>query len=52
MNASTILTEAMSLDQKLAAIDAALANATAVAQTTIGAAPVDPSVLLACDGCQ
>lgn len=52
MNANSILTEDMSLDEKLAAIDAAMANAVAVAQATVGAAPIDPSELTMCEGCQ
>lgn len=52
MNANSILTEDMSLDEKLAAIDAAMANAVAVAQVTPGAAPIDPADATMCIGCQ
>lgn len=51
MNAKTIINEEMSLDEKLAAIDLAMANAVAVAQTT-GSAPLDPADLTMCEGCQ
>lgn len=56
MNASTIISEEMSLDEKLAAIDAAMASAVADAQqkTSTGsmAAPLDPADLTMCLGCQ
>ncbi len=51
MNANTIISDDMTLDQKLAAIDAAMANMVAVAQQS-GAAPIDPSDALMCEGCQ
>lgn len=56
MNSNTILTEDMTLDEKLAAIDAAMAQATTQAQqnTSSGqiAAPQDPADLTMCLGCQ
>jgi hypothetical protein len=57
MNASTILKDDMSLDEKLAAIDAAMANAQAQANDDAAArglfaAPLDPSDLTMCEGCQ
>ncbi len=55
MNASTIISDEMSLDEKLAAIDAAMANAVASAQQTSTAgvvAPLDPADLTMCMGCQ
>lgn len=64
MNAQTIISDDMSLEEKLAAIDAAVADAMAASQAgnvgTVGAtttaavagAPVDPATLLMCDGCQ
>jgi len=56
MNANAIISEEMSLDQKLAAIDAAMANAVASAQQTssvaANAAPLDPADLTMCLGCQ
>lgn len=53
MNANAIISDDMSLDEKLAAIDAAMANAQAQAQTTNpGAAPIDPADLTMCEGCQ
>lgn len=52
MNANTIVNDTMTLDEKLAAIDAAMANAVAVAQATPGAAPIDPSDATMCIGCQ
>ncbi len=51
MNANAILSDEMSLDEKLAAIDAAMANMVAVAQQT-GAAPIDPADAFMCEGCQ
>ena len=59
MNASAIINEEMSLDEKLAAIDAAMAAAVANAQTqakddkTKGVkVAVDPADLTMCLGCQ
>ena len=58
MNASTIINDAMSLEEKLAAIDAAMANAQAMANEDAArsgfssAAPVDPADLMMCEGCQ
>jgi len=56
MNASAIISEEMTLDEKLAAIDAAMADAVANAQqtssTSASAAPVDPADLTMCLGCQ
>jgi len=57
MNASTIITDDMSLDQKLAAIDAAMANAQAQAKDDAAArglfaVQVDPADLTMCEGCQ
>jgi hypothetical protein len=55
MDARTIISDDMSLEEKLAAIDAAMATAVANAQqvTTNGvAAPVDPADLTMCMGCQ
>lgn len=55
VNANTIISEDMSLDEKLAAIDAMMASAVANAQqTTAGAvaAPLDPADLTMCLGCQ
>lgn len=57
MNASTILTDDMSLDEKLAAIDAAMAAAQAQANDEatkrgLFAAPLDPADLTMCEGCQ
>lgn len=51
MNANTIISDDMTLDEKLAAIDAAMANMVATAQKT-GAAPIDPAEALMCEGCQ
>jgi len=57
MNASKIITNEMTLEEKLAAIDAAMAAAQAQADedaksrgTT--AAPLDPADLTMCEGCQ
>jgi hypothetical protein len=57
MNASTIINDTMTLDEKLAAIDAAMAaaqvqaNEDAAARGTF-AAPLDPADLTMCEGCQ
>jgi hypothetical protein len=57
MNASTIINDNMTLEEKLEAIDQAMANAQAQADedaTSNGtsAAPLDPQDLLMCEGCQ
>lgn len=57
MNASTIISDDMTLEEKLAAIDAAMANAQAQANEEAAgrglfAAPLDPADLTMCDGCQ
>lgn len=58
MNASQIITEDMTLEEKLAAIDAAMANAQAQAQQAADDngtpldAPLDPADLTMCLGCQ
>ena len=57
MNASQIITDDMSLEEKLAAIDSAMAQAIVKAQddaTTSGIAyvPLDPADLTMCEGCQ
>jgi hypothetical protein len=57
MNASTLLTDDMSLDEKLAAIDAAMANAQAQSSDDAKSrgsfvAPLDPADLTMCLGCQ
>jgi len=57
MNASTIINDTMTLDEKLAAIDAAMANAQAMANDDaaargFAAAPLDPADLTMCDSCQ
>lgn len=57
MNASTIINDEMTLEEKLAAIDAAMTNAMEQAaedakQNGQIAAPIDPSTLTMCEGCQ
>ncbi|MGH7218454.1 MAG: hypothetical protein ACREGE_03390 [Candidatus Microsaccharimonas sp.] len=55
MNANAIISDEMTLDEKLAAIDAAMATAVVNAQQTSGtnvAAPLDPADLTMCLGCQ
>jgi hypothetical protein len=57
MNATTIINDDMTLEEKLAAIDQAMANAQAVAADQAAAngtnaAPLDPQDLLMCEGCQ
>ena len=49
---ATIITNEMTLDEKLAAIDAALATATLKVTDSLGLAPVDPADLTMCMGCQ
>lgn len=57
MNASTIINDTMTLDEKLAAIDAAMANAQLQANEDAAvkgqvAVPFDPADLTMCEGCQ
>lgn len=57
MNASTIITDEMTLEEKLSAIDMAMKNAQSVADDQASAngtasAPVDPASLTICDGCE
>lgn len=57
MNASEIINDSMTLDEKLAAIDAAMQAAQDKADEEAKlagsvAAPVDPQDLLMCEGCQ
>ncbi|MEO5950739.1 MAG: hypothetical protein ABIQ04_04805 [Candidatus Saccharimonadales bacterium] len=57
MNASQIITEDMTLEEKLAAIDQAMANAQEQANEEAAsrgtfAAPLDPADLTMCEGCQ
>jgi len=58
MNASEILKETMTLEEKLAAIDNAMqvaqekANEQAKSAGLTSAAPIDPQDLLMCEGCQ
>lgn len=57
MNAAQIITDDMSLEEKLSAIDAAMQAAQAMAddQTKANgsvAAPIDPASLTICDGCE
>lgn len=57
MNASQIISDDMTLEEKLSAIDAALkvAQETADDQASANgsvAAPIDPASLTICDGCE
>ena len=57
MNANNIINDDMTLEEKLAAIDAAMANAQAQASEEAAAnghavAPLDPADLTMCEGCQ
>lgn len=57
MNASTIINDNMTLEEKLAAIDSAMANAQSAANDDAAAsgtfaAPLDPADLTMCEGCQ
>ena len=57
MNGSNIIDDKMTLEEKLAAIDLAMANAQAVSDDQARAngglvAPLDPASLTICDGCE
>jgi hypothetical protein len=57
VNASTIISDNMTLEEKLAAIDSAMADAQiqadqAAAANGMIAAPLDPADLTMCEGCQ
>jgi hypothetical protein len=57
MNASTIINDDMTLEEKLAAIDQAMKNAQDMANDEAAkngtvAAPLDPADLTVCEGCQ
>ena len=57
MNASQIISDDMTLEEKLAAIDAAMQAAQSAANSRASAsgqsaAPLDPSTLTICDGCE
>lgn len=53
MQASTIINDKMTLEEKLSAIDAAMANAQEVYKShNPGLAPLDPADLTMCEGCQ
>lgn len=53
MNASNIINEEMTLEEKLAAIDAAMETAQVEhKKANPGAAPLDPADLTQCEGCQ
>ena len=53
-NASHIISDDMTLEEKLAAIDLAMFNAQALAAEESGNidAPIDPQEFLMCEGCQ
>lgn len=52
MNTNHILTEDMTLEEKLAAIDKLTAEAKVVAKSADPDAPFDPAELTMCVGCQ
>ena len=57
MNASQIISDDMTLEEKLSAIEQAMVNAQALANEDatkrgVIAAPLDPADLTMCDGCQ
>lgn len=57
MNANSIITENMSLEEKLSAIDNAMKAAQSVADdqavaSGMVAAPIDPASLTICEGCE
>ena len=51
MNAGEIISDDMTLEEKLAAIDSAMANAVIKARENDPDAPIDPAYLTICDGC-
>ena len=57
MNSNAIITDDMTLEEKLSAIDQAMKNAQAVADDQAAAsgttaAPIDPASLTICEGCE
>lgn len=57
MNASQIISDDMTLEEKLSAIEQAMQNAQAQANDEAAArgtsaAPLDPALLTICDGCE
>jgi hypothetical protein len=57
MNANTIISDEMTLEEKLAAIEKAMTNAQEQANEEAAArgttaAPLDPASLTICDGCE
>lgn len=54
MDANTIITDNMTLDEKLAAIDAVMQSAESAnnVRKQAGLAPIDPASLTICDGCE
>jgi hypothetical protein len=53
MNANNIINDDMTLEQKLEAINKAMAEANAVhVAANPGSAPLDPADLTMCEGCQ
>ena len=54
MNATNIISDDMTLEEKLSAIDQAMKNAQAQFNEDNGrtVAPVDPALLTICDGCE
>ena len=57
MTTNKIISDEMTLEEKLAAIDLAMANAQAMANDDAAAsggvaAPIDPALLTICDGCE
>lgn len=57
MNSNAIINDEMTLEEKLAAIDAAMLAAQEVANEQAAAsgqvaAPLDPALLTICDGCE
>ena len=52
MNATQIINDKMSLEEKLRAIDLAMINAVAESQKVTGAGATDPADLTICIGCE
>lgn len=52
MNANAVISDDMTLDEKLKAIDQAMANAQEMAKANNVSVPFDPALLTICDGCE
>ena len=52
MKAGEIISDDMTLEEKLAAIDSTMANAVIKARENSPGVPIDPASLTICDGCK